>query len=100
MNFSVCGFYFQLIKALKLKIQKLNEALLEANEGYRKMAEENSQLKHTIMLKVCQHFTKSNFTMAFIYRCTGCFCVFVQVNTLFSLKGWDAIPRDLDKLKK
>ncbi|KAK2527778.1 kinesin-like protein KIF20A [Columba livia] len=40
-----------LIKALKLKIQKLNETLLEANEGYRKMAEENSQLKHTIMLK-------------------------------------------------
>ncbi|KAK2522257.1 kinesin-like protein KIF20A [Columba guinea] len=43
--------FFQLIKALKLKIQKLNETLLEANEGYRKMAEENSQLKHTIMLK-------------------------------------------------
>lgn len=51
--------FFQLIKALKLKIQKLNETLLEANEGYRKMAEENSQLKHTIMLKVCKHF-KSN----------------------------------------
>ncbi|XP_021241951.1 kinesin-like protein KIF20A isoform X4 [Numida meleagris] len=41
----------ELIKSLKLKIQKLNEALLEANEGYRKMAEENSRLKHTIMLK-------------------------------------------------
>ncbi|XP_031468729.1 kinesin-like protein KIF20A isoform X4 [Phasianus colchicus] len=41
----------ELIKSLKLKIQKLNETLLEANEGYRKMAEENSRLKHTIMLK-------------------------------------------------
>ncbi|XP_005042165.2 PREDICTED: kinesin-like protein KIF20A [Ficedula albicollis] len=41
----------ELIKSLKFKIQKLNETLLEANEGYRKMAEENSQLKHTIMLK-------------------------------------------------
>ncbi|KAF4803213.1 Kinesin-like protein KIF20A [Turdus rufiventris] len=41
----------ELIKSLKCKIQKLNESLLEANEGYRKMAEENSQLKHTIMLK-------------------------------------------------
>ena len=54
LNFSVYGFYFQLIKSLKFKIQKLNETLLEANEGYRKMAEENSQLKRTIMLKVCQ----------------------------------------------
>eukprot|EP00076_Gallus_gallus_P018198 XP_015138175.2 kinesin-like protein KIF20A isoform X2 [Gallus gallus] len=41
----------ELIKSLKLKIQKLNETVLEANEGYRKMAEENSRLKHTIMLK-------------------------------------------------
>ncbi|XP_015711105.1 kinesin-like protein KIF20A isoform X1 [Coturnix japonica] len=41
----------ELIKSLKLKIQKLNETLLEANEGYRKMADENSRLKHTIMLK-------------------------------------------------
>ncbi|XP_065609342.1 kinesin-like protein KIF20A isoform X1 [Cyrtonyx montezumae] len=41
----------ELIKSLKLKIQKLNETLLEANEGYRKMAEENSRLKHTVMLK-------------------------------------------------
>ncbi|XP_064026662.1 kinesin-like protein KIF20A isoform X2 [Pogoniulus pusillus] len=41
----------ELIKSLKLKIQKLNETLLEANEGYRKMAEENSQLKRTITLK-------------------------------------------------
>ncbi|XP_057253803.1 kinesin-like protein KIF20A [Pezoporus wallicus] len=41
----------ELIKSLKLKIQKLNETLLEANANYRKMAEENSQLKHTIMLK-------------------------------------------------
>ncbi|XP_072185486.1 kinesin-like protein KIF20A isoform X2 [Excalfactoria chinensis] len=41
----------ELIKSLKLKIQKLNEALLETNEGYRKMADENSRLKHTIMLK-------------------------------------------------
>ncbi|XP_009073111.1 PREDICTED: kinesin-like protein KIF20A [Acanthisitta chloris] len=41
----------ELIKSLKLKIQKLNETLIEANEGYRKMSEENSQLKHTIMLK-------------------------------------------------
>lgn len=50
------GLYFQLIKSLKCKIQKLNESLLEANEGYRKMAEENSQLKHTIMLKVSKLF--------------------------------------------
>jgi len=59
------GFYLQLIKSLKFKMQKLNETLLEANEGCRKMAEENSQLKHAIMLKVCQQF-KSNFNMACI----------------------------------
>ncbi|XP_010219661.1 PREDICTED: kinesin-like protein KIF20A [Tinamus guttatus] len=41
----------ELIKSLKFKIQKLNEALLEANEGYRKMAEETSRLKHMVMLK-------------------------------------------------
>lgn len=84
MTFGACGFDFQLIKSLKFKIQKLNETLLEANEGYRKMAEENSHLKRAIVLKVCQ-LLQSNLNMARIYSCTGCFCTFVLVKPLFSL---------------
>lgn len=64
-------------------MQKLNESLLEANEGYRKMAEENSQLKHAIMLKVSQWF-KTNFNMAYIYSCTSCFCIFLHIKPLLN----------------
>lgn len=80
------GFYFQLIKSLKLKIQKLNETLLEANEGYRKMAEENSRLKHTIMLKVCQS-SQNNFNMTCFCSYIGCFYMFARVKTMFSLSN-------------
>ncbi|XP_067409857.1 kinesin-like protein KIF20A isoform X2 [Emydura macquarii macquarii] len=41
----------ELIKALKFKIQKLNETLQEANEICRKATEENNRLKHMVTLK-------------------------------------------------
>ncbi|XP_063155372.1 kinesin-like protein KIF20A [Candoia aspera] len=41
----------ELIKSLKLKIQKLNEMLQDAKEEYRKTVEENNILKQMVMLK-------------------------------------------------
>lgn len=48
----------QLIKSLKFKIQKLNENVQEVNEACSKTSEENSTLKHMLMLKVCQILTQ------------------------------------------
>lgn len=45
-------FVLQLIKSLKLKIQKLNEMLQDAKEEYRKIVEEDSTLKQMVRLKV------------------------------------------------
>ncbi|KAL8182118.1 UNVERIFIED_CONTAM: hypothetical protein K2H54_044386 [Gekko kuhli] len=41
----------ELIKSLKLKMQKLNEMLQEANDVYKKTVEENNRLKQVIMFK-------------------------------------------------
>ncbi|XP_008114380.1 kinesin-like protein KIF20A [Anolis carolinensis] len=41
----------ELIKSLKLKIQKSNEMLQEANNAYRKAGEENNSLKQELILK-------------------------------------------------
>ncbi|XP_015270754.1 PREDICTED: kinesin-like protein KIF20A [Gekko japonicus] len=41
----------ELIKSLKLKMQKLNEMLQEANDVYKKTVEENYRLKQVIMFK-------------------------------------------------
>ncbi|XP_060631322.2 kinesin-like protein KIF20A [Anolis sagrei] len=41
----------ELIKSLKLKIQKSNEMLQEANTAYRKAGEENNSLKQELILK-------------------------------------------------
>lgn len=42
----------QLIKSLKLKIQKLNETLQETSEVCRTTVEENNRLKQMVKLKV------------------------------------------------
>nr|XP_056710891.1 kinesin-like protein KIF20A [Euleptes europaea] len=41
----------ELIKSLKLKMQKLNEMLQDANDVYKKTVEENNRLKQVIMFK-------------------------------------------------
>uniref|UniRef100_A0A7M4FFJ6 Kinesin-like protein n=1 Tax=Crocodylus porosus TaxID=8502 RepID=A0A7M4FFJ6_CROPO len=46
-----CEEQDELIKSLKFKIQKLNETVQEVNEACSKTSEENSTLKHMLMLK-------------------------------------------------
>ncbi|XP_019354211.1 kinesin-like protein KIF20A isoform X2 [Alligator mississippiensis] len=46
-----CEEQDELIKSLKFKIQKLNENVQEVNEACSKTSEENSTLKHMLMLK-------------------------------------------------
>ncbi|XP_060099738.1 kinesin-like protein KIF20A [Heteronotia binoei] len=41
----------ELIKSLKLKMQKLNPMLQDANDNYKKTVEENNRLKQVIMFK-------------------------------------------------